>query len=368
MTKKNTNLETKMAKKTGKIRNKASEYGNSNKKNRIIKTRNKNKKQNTSDVVIEDTSSKNDYEKTDREPSENKVNVAEKVKTVKKKKRKLDLEDDVIDKYPLDKFINLNEVKLPLKCNSCDSTFNTSEDFVLHSKEHNEDGRYSCHLCDYKKKKKLSILQHIKGHDLFKCELCRKVFKRKRCAIKHSLMHATKKPFQCEICGKELSNNKNLRHHRQMVHLTGKPVIYQECTICHKKYKSVSSLRRHCSFNHKELGIDMSVICEICGKSISTKGGLLIHLRTHREKRPHACHLCSKTFVTRTFLNAHMVTHTGEKPYVCKFCGKRYGHGSAYRYHIRTHTGDRPYSCQFCGKGFITNANKKIHMKSCFKG
>ncbi|KAJ8945361.1 hypothetical protein NQ314_009262 [Rhamnusium bicolor] len=214
--------------------------------------------------------------------------------TNKSVKRKSEPEYDT-----LDQFINLNEFKGPLMC--CSLTFNTNVDFALHSNVHAIDGRYACHLCDYKKKSKVNIIKHVMRHDAFKCKICKKVFKRKSSAIKHSNMHTTMKPAQCEICGKQLSNPKNLQLHREMVHLVGKPLMYYDCTICNKKYKCSSSLRRHCSYNHKELGIDVSVICEICGKSISTKGGFQIHLKTHTIKKPFPCNVCTKTFATKSF-------------------------------------------------------------------
>ena len=40
--------------------------------------------------------------------------------------------------------------------------------------------------------------------------------------------------------------------------------------------------------------LDGSFICPICGKKISTKGNLKVHLETHRPKGKHGCDICGR--------------------------------------------------------------------------
>lgn len=264
----------------------------------------------------------------------------------------------------LEKFINLNEVTKPLICKFCSKPFLTHLDFGFHSKVHNADGFFSCHMCDYRKDIKKTFKVHIKSHDLYKCEKCNRILKSRLCAYKHSKSHSVQTNVQCEICGKHLKKQ-CLSIHKKILHSDDRASQITKCPICDKEYQNPSSLRQHYSAIHKELGIDVSVVCDICGMRLSCKGKLPQHLRTHTGDKPFACNICPKKFIAKDILAAHMRVHTGEKPYECKFCAKKFAHSAPYRYHIKTHTGEKRHMCPLCNKGFISKANMKIHLKSC---
>ncbi|XP_037393105.1 zinc finger protein 436-like isoform X1 [Pygocentrus nattereri] len=139
-------------------------------------------------------------------------------------------------------------------------------------------------------------------------------------------------------------------------------------------------------------------ICNICGKSLSSKYSLTVHFTMHTGDRPYACTQCGKRFVNRTNLQIHQNIHTGAKPYVCTLCPKSFADPSPFgrhmrmhsrelqqsihspkcqficnicgkslstkqglSYHITMHTGERPYTCTWCGKSFVQKHNLKIH-------
>lgn len=269
-----------------------------------------------------------------------------------------------LDAIKIEKFVNLNEHMEPVTCQHCKQVFDTHMELGMHSIEHSKVNRFTCHMCDYSKEKKSIFKNHIRSHDLWKCEKCNKIFKSKRCALKHSKTHIAKSFVQCEICGKDV-RNVYLDTHKKLVHADEKSVQLYKCHLCDKAYKNSTALKGHYSFNHKDYGIDTSVICDICGLRLSCKGKLGQHLRTHSGDRPFPCTVCPRRFISKDILRAHMRVHTGEKPYVCMYCGKKFAHGAPYRYHIKTHTGEKSFICSVCGKGFISRANMRIHMKSC---
>ncbi|KAI9579391.1 hypothetical protein GQX74_004863 [Glossina fuscipes] len=69
--------------------------------------------------------------------------------------------------------------------------------------------------------------------------------------------------------------------------------------------------------------ISCALLCDICGNTFSTRFLLNIHLRTHRQEKPHECELCLKRFTTACYLQAHMRVHIGEKNFDCRFCRRR---------------------------------------------
>nr|CAI5857430.1 unnamed protein product [Callosobruchus analis] len=127
----------------------------------------------------------------------------------------------------------------------------------------------------------------------------------------------------------------------------GKPFVKYDCKVCHKHYESLPGLQRHMYSQHNDKGDDWSVICDICGKKISSKEKLKYHMRTHSGYRPFQCAKCPKRFPKKDQLKEHERVHTGEKPFMCMYCGKKFGHRAPYRYHIKTHTGERPHNCPF---------------------
>lgn len=132
-----------------------------------------------------------------------------------------------------------------------------------------------------------------------------------------------------------------------------------------KKKTNFAGLKRHNMTHHGSPGIDQSVLCDICGKSLSSKEKLKFHRRIHTGYKPYACEICTKSFSRKEQLKEHERVHTGEKPYICKYCGKGFTQRSPLRIHERTHTGERPYKCMICQKGFISKGVMDTHMKSC---
>ncbi|VEN39098.1 unnamed protein product [Callosobruchus maculatus] len=149
--------------------------------------------------------------------------------------------------------------------------------------------------------------------------------------------------------------------------LTGKPLVKFDLASCNKHYESAGGLRRHNIKKHKANEIDLSVICEICGKKLSSKEKLKLHIRTHTGYRSHACRVCPKSFSKKDQLIEHIRIHTGEKPYVCKICGK----GFAQRTHLKTHEKTHGFTedvaaCRVCNSVYRNKADLENHVKSCF--
>merc|ERR1712020_746861 len=98
-----------------------------------------------------------------------------------------------------------------------------------------------------------------------------------------------------------MGNNGNaLKYHITHVHEGVKGVI---CNICGKSISSEYNLKVHLK-NFHENG-DEKVDCKICGELFRPKS-LQLHIETvHEKKKDHLCKLCGKTF-SRNGLRNHM--------------------------------------------------------------
>lgn len=194
-------------------------------------------------------------------------------------------------------------------CEHCKESFTSHLDFGVHCQTHDSENLYKCHLCNMVTEQQNVFKTHIQSHDVYKCDKCDRVLKTKLSAYKHSKTHQVQEMVQCEICGKHLKKQ-CLYMHKRMMH-SDERFITAKCTLCDKEYANSSSLRQHYSGFHRELGIDITVVCDICGLRLSCKGKLAQHLRTHTGDKPFACSMCPKRFIAKDILAAHFRTHTG---------------------------------------------------------
>lgn len=217
--------------------------------------------------------------------------------------------------------------------------------------------------------------------------------------------------FNCSVCPRNFNSDVALQNHmwnhlpqnKQIVllnfnnsewdwHATADEKASDICQIP----KSSSSTSSETSENGNTEGTqaeqenNIRFTCPICGKIISTKGNLKVHLETHRPKGKYGCeicgrifktqcnlyrhkeyhegiqfpcHVCGRVYPTNSTLRAHSITHSDLRPHKCPLCVKTFKRNQDLKFHINQHTGARPYQCPYCPKAFASSGNCFSHRK-----
>ncbi|MBN3301537.1 GZF1 protein, partial [Amia calva] len=136
------------------------------------------------------------------------------------------------------------------------------------------------------------------------CDKCSKEFQ----LVKQYQRHMSREhkvnvlvKYSCDLCTQLVSNHQNLRQHRMTVHSNER---HFACTICNKRFKRPKDINDHIRRVHERKRSPQT--CPTCHKTISSKGGLAVHIRTHTGEKPYNCKDCAASFTQKSSLNTHV--------------------------------------------------------------
>ena len=66
---------------------------------------------------------------------------------------------------------------------------------------------------------------------------------------------------------------------------------------------------------------ERNILCNICGKCLSSIPSLRRHLTIHTKGTNLKCNVCGRKCIDERRYEIHMASHTGGKPYCCETCG-----------------------------------------------
>ncbi|XP_067010599.2 zinc finger protein 628 [Anabrus simplex] len=197
------------------------------------------------------------------------------------------------------------------------------------------------------------------------------------------------KPYRCSVCSRGFNNEISLQNHLWS-HLPRDRRVLSNTDSNHSDRQSAVYSSRGVLHTNTALSETMRFVCPICGKKISTKGNLKVHLETHRPKGKYGCDICGRVFKTQSnlyrhkdyhggvqfpcgvcgrvyptnsTLRAHSITHSDLRPHACPLCDKTFKRNQDLKFHINQHTGARPYQCPYCPKAFASSGNCFSHRK-----
>ena len=166
--------------------------------------------------------------------------------------------------------------------------------------------------------------------------------------------------FMCDICGKSLTSKAILQRH--MNHHTKQAVF--TCPKCPKFYYSAYSLKDHILKEHE--GGNKLIACHICGE-MKKQRAMQNHIqRVHPENNRVNCPHCNKDFKLQKYLDDHLVeVHQsgGGNLFRCTWpsCDKVFTRQRSLRTHLKVHNDVRPHVCTVCSKRFRTKRNLQNH-------
>ncbi|KAL1517649.1 hypothetical protein ABEB36_001387 [Hypothenemus hampei] len=152
------------------------------------------------------------------------------------------------------------------------SSNKTSGSIKFHIRRHENNFNFRCNICGKGFVGSKKLQDHLEIHTgvpKYECEVCSKKFTVKNYLNLHVRYNHKKEVFgieegfQCEVCGRKFTFEKSLIRHLSVIHKIGK---------------------------------NLQVECQICGKLLANNFNLKMHMKVHTGEKDFSCEKCGKGF------------------------------------------------------------------------
>ena len=132
--------------------------------------------------------------------------------------------------------------------------------------------------------------------------------------------------IQNEVQGDTTTKTNDIEMNQEDTQVIDAPEKKQlfKCNICRKSFKKESTKKRHMSTAHK---VKNSYDCNVCKKSFTFAHSMRRHVAiVHERQRPFKCRICKKTFTQKGHMEQHIsIVHEGKYRFNCDLCGRLFG-------------------------------------------
>ncbi|XP_022114657.2 zinc finger protein 436 isoform X1 [Pieris rapae] len=196
---------------------------------------------------------------------------------------------------------------------------------------------------------------------MFECNSCGKFFNSMPEAARHFQYYHGERYLICFACGADFRNPTNLYKHEKGC--TMYPDIISVLKARSRHLSSKGRNRPYFSKSHEIRIENNRFLCSQCPASFGTRSGLDAHEHEHAGDRPYLCAFCVCAYTSPSALSRHMRKHRGEM-LVCEQCGKRLSTRNALDAHMLTHQPAlRRYLCPECPKRFSQKSSLQLHLE-----
>ena len=295
------------------------------------------------------------------------------------------------------------------RCKMCSNVYDDENrlrhhERTFHAVKRFSNGSFECLEC----KKRFAEWKHLQRHriqkehsdaNLFSCNTCGKVFRKRQNLLRHEAFHKPAGPYKCQQCGRCFLSSSDLSNHVK-VHVnkaanrskSDKDVNVTnglsndsntsnsfDCEICTSRFTYSFNYARHMREKHPQVKI---IKCHKCAKVCIDERRLAIHMairhqvkgdatlhRSNSEKdlkpsdRMYRCDICAKEFVSSYSLHSHKGHHRRKLLHNHRFSKKNFlASPSLYAQPSLKSAASSRLSCKVCNKSFPTTTSLRSHI------
>ncbi|KAJ0066162.1 hypothetical protein NL108_001390 [Boleophthalmus pectinirostris] len=253
------------------------------------------------------------------------------------------------------------------QCSECDKSFTDGLMLISHLEDHGREEQEKrlnkCSKCGKMFSSQARLEKHMMVHEsgMFVCRDCSAEFPSKTELELHKKgYHDPSHPYSCRLCKYRFRTRVSLCDHCTKEH----PDDIFSCNLCERNYTLRASLVRHMNRNHGEVKeqkeqkeqkaeAEKSLSAQSTSESEDNDDNNDDSDSIDSDSAPYfPCHVCGKTFTTSENLEDHQRCHLGEKPFECAECGQCFFQAAQLQQHERKHNSE--FQCRVCNRGFVS--------------